>query len=72
MKKENWKGRDNCWGYMIGEKEEMEKGNDDGEGRGRGGVAIVEVLKKKDLKNSVVVITGYFGGIKLGGGGVIR
>jgi uncharacterized YigZ family protein len=57
---------------MIGEHNQVQKANDDGEPSGTAGVPILEVLKKKDLKDTVVVITRYFGGIKLGAGGLIR
>src|SRR5690606_7960584 len=46
--------------------------NDDGEPSGTAGVPMLEVLKKRDLKDTVVVVTRYFGGIKLGAGGLIR
>ena len=48
------------------------KSHDDGEPQGTAGVPILEVLKKEELYNVTVVVTRYFGGIKLGGGGLIR
>ena len=57
---------------MIGEHDQIQKANDDGEPSGTAGVPILEVLKKKHLKDTVVVVTRYFGGIKLGAGGLIR
>ncbi|MFZ3590395.1 YigZ family protein [Bacillus sp. DJP31] len=62
----------NCSAYLIGENNQIQKANDDGEPSGTAGVPILEVLKKRDLKDMVVVITRYFGGIKLGAGGLIR
>lgn len=62
----------NCSAYLIGENDQIQKANDDGEPSGTAGVPILEVLKKKKLKDTVVVITRYFGGIKLGAGGLIR
>lgn len=62
----------NCSAYLIGENNHIQKANDDGEPSGTAGVPILEVLKKKDLKDTVVVVTRYFGGIKLGAGGLIR
>ncbi|PIB65537.1 hypothetical protein AOA61_00010, partial [Pseudomonas sp. 2995-1] len=50
----------------------IQKANDDGEPSGTAGVPMLEVLKKRRLKDTVVVITRYFGGIKLGAGGLIR
>ncbi|WP_404445517.1 YigZ family protein [Sutcliffiella horikoshii] len=72
IKKKHWDATHNCSAYMIGENNQVQKANDDGEPSGTAGVPILEVLKKKDLKDTVVVITRYFGGIKLGAGGLIR
>lgn len=62
----------NCSAYLIGEHDNIQKANDDGEPSGTAGVPMLEVLKKQGLKDTVVVVTRYFGGIKLGGGGLIR
>ena len=62
----------NCSCYMVGEHDNIQKANDDGEPSGTAGVPMLEVLKKQGLKDTVVVVTRYFGGIKLGGGGLIR
>lgn len=62
----------NCSAYMLGENDSIQKANDDGEPSGTAGVPILEVLKKKHLKDTVIVVTRYFGGIKLGSGGLIR
>lgn len=62
----------NCSAYLIGEHDQIQKANDDGEPSGTAGVPMLEVLKKQNLKDTVVVVTRYFGGIKLGGGGLIR
>ncbi|WP_227394317.1 YigZ family protein [Jeotgalibacillus aurantiacus] len=62
----------NCSAYMIGEHDQIQKANDDGEPSGTAGVPMLEVLKKRELKDTTVVVTRYFGGIKLGGGGLIR
>ncbi|WP_121611009.1 YigZ family protein [Mesobacillus foraminis] len=72
IKKQNWDATHNCSAYLIGEQDHIQKANDDGEPSGTAGVPILEVLKKKKLKDTVVVITRYFGGIKLGAGGLIR
>ncbi|WP_079506653.1 YigZ family protein [Mesobacillus jeotgali] len=72
IKKKNWNANHNCSAFMIGENDLIQKANDDGEPSGTAGVPILEVLKKKHLKDTVVVITRYFGGIKLGAGGLIR
>ncbi|UOQ94409.1 YigZ family protein [Halobacillus shinanisalinarum] len=62
----------NCSAYMIGEHDLIQKANDDGEPSGTAGVPMLEVLKKMELKDTAVVVTRYFGGIKLGAGGLIR
>ena len=72
IKKKHADATHNCSAYLIGDNDQIQKANDDGEPSGTAGVPILEVLKKKDLKDTVVVVTRYFGGIKLGGGGLIR
>jgi uncharacterized YigZ family protein len=72
IKKKNWDATHNCSAYLIGEHDQIQKANDDGEPSGTAGVPMLEVLKKKGLKDTVVVVTRYFGGIKLGAGGLIR
>lgn len=72
IKKKHWDATHNCSAYLIGENDEIQKANDDGEPSGTAGVPILEVLKKRRLKDTVVVVTRYFGGIKLGAGGLIR
>ncbi|KIL49898.1 YigZ family protein [Jeotgalibacillus soli] len=72
IKKQHWNATHNCSAYMIGEQNHIQKANDDGEPTGTAGVPMLEVLKKRNLKDTAVVVTRYFGGIKLGGGGLIR
>ena len=72
IKKAHWNATHNCSAYLIGENDQIQKANDDGEPSGTAGVPILDVLKKKGLKDTVVVVTRYFGGIKLGAGGLIR
>jgi uncharacterized YigZ family protein len=72
IKKQNWNATHNCSAYMIGEHDQIQKANDDGEPSGTAGVPILEVIKKRGLKDTVIVVTRYFGGIKLGAGGLIR
>ncbi|MGX6445257.1 YigZ family protein [Neobacillus sp. K501] len=72
LKKKYWDATHNCSAYLIGENDQIQKANDDGEPSGTAGVPILEVLKKRKLKDTVVVVTRYFGGIKLGAGGLIR
>lgn len=62
----------NCSAYVIGDQHQIQKANDDGEPSGTAGVPMLETLKKEDVHNVVVIVTRYFGGIKLGTGGLIR
>ena len=50
----------------------IQKANDDGEPSGTAGIPMLEILKKQEIHNVCVVVTRYFGGIKLGAGGLIR
>ncbi|MGM0860807.1 MAG: YigZ family protein [Bacillota bacterium] len=72
IKKQHWNATHNCSAYMIGETDHIQKANDDGEPSGTAGVPMLEVLKKRGLKDTCAVVTRYFGGIKLGAGGLIR
>ncbi|MCO7124984.1 YigZ family protein [Sporolactobacillus shoreicorticis] len=72
MRKEHWKANHNCFAYIIGKKQEIQKASDDGEPSGTAGVPILDVLKRRGVCNVLVVVTRYFGGIKLGTGGLIR
>ncbi len=62
----------NCSAYIIGENALIQRADDDGEPQGTAGIPILEVLKREELYNTTVVVTRYFGGIKLGAGGLIR
>lgn len=72
IKEKHKSANHNCSAYIIGEHDNIQKANDDGEPSGTAGVPMLEVLKKQGLQDTVVVVTRYFGGIKLGGGGLIR
>lgn len=62
----------NCSAYTVGDQMNIQKANDDGEPSGTAGVPMLDILKKLEVHNVCVVVTRYFGGIKLGGGGLIR
>lgn len=62
----------NVYAYVVGENSNIQRFSDDGEPSGTAGIPALEVIKKEDLRNVVVVVTRYFGGVKLGGGGLIR
>lgn len=72
IKKKHWDATHNCSAYLIGMRDEIQKADDDGEPSGTAGKPILEVLKRTNVKDTVVVVTRYFGGIKLGAGGLIR
>lgn len=72
IKKEHWKATHNCSAYTIGLNDEIQRAHDDGEPSGTSGVPMLEILLKRELKNVAAVVTRYFGGIKLGAGGLIR
>lgn len=58
--------------YIVGENNEVQRYSDDGEPSGTAGIPVLEVIKKENLRNVAVVVTRYFGGIKLGTGGLVR
>ena len=62
----------NCSAWVLGERGDKQKSNDDGEPGGTAGNPILDAIKKNELTNCAVVVTRYFGGIKLGAGGLIR
>lgn len=61
-----------CTAYVIGKNGEYGHYNDDGEPSGTAGMPMFDVLRKNDLTNIAVVVVRYFGGIKLGAGGLVR
>ncbi|KHD44093.1 YigZ family protein [Streptococcus hongkongensis] len=72
IKKEHYKANHSCHAMIIGEKSEIKRSSDDGEPSGTAGIPILSVLEKQNLTNVLAVVTRYFGGIKLGTGGLIR
>lgn len=61
----------NCYAYISDELGNMARFSDDGEPSGTAGQPILDVLKKQGLRRSAIVVTRYFGGIKLGAGGLV-
>lgn len=72
IRKKYFDATHNCSAWILGERGDKQKSNDDGEPGGTAGNPILETIKKNELTNCVVVVTRYFGGIKLGAGGLIR
>jgi uncharacterized YigZ family protein len=71
IRKKHAQATHNCYAYMAGERDQFQKQSDDGEPSGTAGKPILEVIKKRGLKNVAVVVTRYFGGIMLGAGGLV-
>ena len=71
-KKKYYDARHNPSAWVLGAGGEKQKSNDDGEPGGTSGNPILDAIKKHGLVDTVVVVTRYFGGIKLGAGGLIR
>lgn len=74
QKKRYYDARHNCSAYCLGEEtgSQLQKSNDDGEPGGTAGAPMLEAIKQRNLTDIVVVVTRYFGGIKLGAGGLVR
>lgn len=66
------KATHHCFAYMLGDDDHIQRMSDDGEPSGTAGVPILEALKLNQVHDVLAVVTRYFGGIKLGAGGLIR
>ncbi|QKW05337.1 YigZ family protein [Streptomyces sp. NA04227] len=62
----------NCFAYVIGADARVQKASDDGEPGGTAGVPMLQMLTRREMRYVVAVVTRYFGGTKLGAGGLIR
>lgn len=71
IKAQHRKARHNVYAYILRDGN-ISRYSDDGEPQGTGGVPVLDVLQKEGLTNVCVVVTRYFGGILLGGGGLVR
>lgn len=71
VRKANRKARHNVYAYILRENH-MTRYSDDGEPQGTAGVPVLNVLQKQNLTDVCCVVTRYFGGILLGGGGLVR
>jgi uncharacterized YigZ family protein len=72
VKKLFWDANHNCSAWRIGRDGQSQRTSDDGEPAGTAGMPMLEVLRHRDLTDILIVVTRYFGGIKLGAGGLIR
>lgn len=73
IRKKYYDARHNCYAYRIVEDESIiERSSDDGEPSGTAGAPMLNILKKMELVNVLVVVTRYFGGILLGTGGLVK
>ena len=72
IKKRYWDARHNCYAYVIGDRAELCRCSDDGEPPHTAGRPMLDALLASGIRNAVVVVTRYFGGILLGTGGLTR
>ncbi|MFE1754412.1 YigZ family protein [Streptomyces anandii] len=72
VRKEHADATHNCWAYVIGADAGVQKASDDGEPGGTAGVPMLQMLLRRDMRYVVAVVTRYYGGVKLGAGGLIR
>jgi uncharacterized YigZ family protein len=61
-----------CWAFRVGPAGEQARYDNSGEPRGTAGPPILDALKHRGLTNTLVVVTRYYGGVKLGAGGLVR
>jgi uncharacterized YigZ family protein len=71
-RRRHWSATHHCTAFRIGPLGELQRSNDDGEPAGTAGVPMLQVLVSRDLTDTVAVVTRYFGGVKLGAGGLVR
>lgn len=67
-----WDARHNCTAMVTGVLGDQARSSDDGEPSGTAGIPMLEVLRRRDLTDVVAIVTRYFGGVKLGAGGLVR
>lgn len=72
LKKEYWDARHNCYAFIMGNRNEVQRFSDDGEPGGTAGKPILDVIAGSGIHNIVMVVTRYFGGVLLGTGGLVR
>ncbi|MCL7376629.1 YigZ family protein [Streptomyces sp. 35G-GA-8] len=62
----------NCFAYVIGADASVQKAGDDGEPGGTAGAPMLQMLTRREVRYTAAVVTRYYGGVKLGAGGLIR
>lgn len=72
VRRRHWDARHHCTAMVTGVFADQARSSDDGEPTGTAGVPMLEVLRRRDLTDVVAVVTRYFGGVKLGAGGLVR
>ncbi len=72
IRKEHYDARHCCSAWVLGADGARQKSSDDGEPGGTAGMPILEVMKRRALTDAMVVVVRYFGGVKLGAGGLVR
>ena len=72
VRRQYWDARHNCTAMITGVSADQARSSDDGEPSGTAGIPMLEVLRRRGLTDLVAVVTRYFGGVKLGAGGLIR
>lgn len=72
VRKHRWDARHNCAAMVAGLWADQARSSDDGEPSGTAGIPKLEVLRRRELTDIVAVVTRYFGGVKLGAGGLVR
>lgn len=72
MKKKHYDATHVCSCYVVGDNNEITRANDDGEPSGTAGAPMLDVLVKNEIKNVCATVIRYFGGTKLGTGGLVR
>ena len=72
MKKKHYDATHVCSCYVVGDNNEITRANDDGEPSGTAGAPMLDVLVKNEIKNVCATVIRYFGGTKLGSGGLVR
>ena len=72
VRKEHWNANHNCTAWIIGNGQTLQRSSDDGEPSGTAGMPMLEVLRRREITDTLAVVTRYFGGVMLGAGGLIR